>query len=86
MIKAGKVIRCESENHVPIVTVSKDPRTPDDPSKASGNRLQIPGVRAPGDRSHKFPEWLQPFKEGLSAEPSLLPLPLTQSRGGTTCS
>ena len=79
----------------------KELRIPDDPSKASGDRLKIPGEyhqeigrekfsktmsqakrsqarhraidcvsRAPGDRSHKLPEWLQLFEEGLANSPT----------------
>ena len=84
------------------MTVSNERRIPDDPSMASGDRLQMvpdhqetcrekffnpmsqvrktqarhrgdrlrfPGVQAPGHQSHKVPERLQPFKEGLSGEP-----------------
>ena len=43
-IEDGTVIRCKSQNHVPIVAVSEEPRFPDDPSKASGDRLQMPGA------------------------------------------
>ena len=43
--QAGAVTRCMSENQVPIVAVSEELRLPDDPSKASGDRLQIPGAR-----------------------------------------
>ena len=39
------------------------------PGQASGDRLHFPRVQAPGDRSHKVPEWLLPFEEGLSGEP-----------------
>ena len=60
----------KTENHVPTVAVSpKKTYIPDVPSKASGARLRILGVEAPGDRSHKVPERLPPFKEGLSGEP-----------------
>ena len=53
LIRGGKLIRCKSENHVPIVAVSKGLRIPDDPSKALGDRLQIPGVRSSGDQSRQ---------------------------------
>ena len=77
LIEDGKLIRCKSGKHVPIVAGSKEPRKPDDPSKgsrdrprkilqsvvksqenpgqATGYRLHLPGVYAPGDRSHKVP-------------------------------
>ena len=45
-VKDGTVIRCKSENHVPLVAVSQEPRIFDLATKASGDRLQIPGVRA----------------------------------------
>ena len=47
---------------------SEEHCTPDVPLQASGDRLQIPGVRAPGDRSQKIPQWLKPFEEGLFGE------------------
>ena len=65
---------------MPIVAVSTVRRVPDDPSRPSGDRLHFPVVQALGDRWHKGPEWLQPFKEGLSGESPRL----TQCRGGTT--
>ena len=34
-----------------------------------GDRVHFPRVQALGNRSHKVPKWLQPFKEGLSGEP-----------------
>ena len=37
--KHGQILRCKPENHVPILAVSKEPRVPDDPSKASGDRF-----------------------------------------------
>ena len=51
-IKYRQVTRCKSENPVPIVAVSKEPRTPDDPSKASGDRL-LPGASTSGDQPRK---------------------------------
>ena len=66
--KDGKVVRCKSENHVPTVAGSEEPRILDFPAEASGDRLHSPGVQAPEDRSHKVPEWLQPF-EGLPDAP-----------------
>ena len=65
LIRDGQVIRCKSEKHVPIGAVSKEPRIPDGPSKASGDRLQIPGARSSGDRSRKVlqsdvPGWENP--------------------------
>ena len=51
LVRDGKMVRCKSENHVPIVAVSKEPRKHDDPSKSSGDRLQISGARLSGDRS-----------------------------------
>ena len=77
LIKDEHVRRCKSENRVPIVAVSEESRKPDDPSMAVCDRLHFPGVQAPGNRSHKVPEWLQPFNKGLSGEP-------TQCRDGTT--
>ena len=50
-----KVTRRKSDNQVPIVAVSSEPRVPDDFSKASGERLYFPDVQALGDRSHKVP-------------------------------
>ena len=47
LIEDGKITKCKSENHVPIVTISKEPRIHDDPSEEN------PGVQALGDRSHK---------------------------------
>ena len=45
-----KVLKCMSENHVPIVAVSQEPRIPDDPSKVSGNevKIQVPGHQETG--------------------------------------
>ena len=70
------MIRCTSGIHVPILAVFAEPRKPDVPTKASGDRLQIhgaraspSGVQAQGDRSHEVPQWLQPSEEGLSGEP-----------------
>ena len=48
----------------------KRPRITDDPWKASGDRLQIPGARSSGDQSREVPEWLQSFEEGPFGEPS----------------
>ena len=62
-------IRCKSDNHVPIVAVSEEPRIPNVPSKPSGDRLRIPGARSPRDWSHEVPEWLQLFEEGVSGGP-----------------
>ena len=56
LMKDIKVIRCKSENHLPIMAVSKEPRVPDVPSKASGGRLHFPGVQAEGDQSHDVSE------------------------------
>ena len=53
LIEDGQVTRCKSENHVPIVAVSKEPRVPNDPSQASGDRLQIPNASESGDGSHQ---------------------------------
>ena len=77
LIKDEQVRRCKSENRVPTVAVSEEPRIPFDPSKAVCDRLHFSGVQAPGKWSHKVPEWLQPFNKGLSGEP-------TQCRDGTT--
>ena len=52
-IKDGKVIRCKSENHVPLVAVSEELRIPDVLSKAAGDRLHIAGASGPGDWSRK---------------------------------
>ena len=46
MTKDGKVRRRKSENRVPMVAGSKEPRIPDDPSQESGDRFQIPGARS----------------------------------------
>ena len=53
LINYGQIIRCKSENHLSVVALSEEPRTPDVPSKASGDRLRIPGARSPGDQSRK---------------------------------
>ena len=66
MSKDGKVIRCQSENHVPIMTVSQEFRISVS-AKASGDRLHFPDVQAPGQ---KVPERHQTFEEGLSGEPT----------------
>ena len=42
----------------------KDLEKPDDPSRASGDRLQIPGARSSRDQSREVAEWLQSFEEG----------------------
>ena len=84
--KDRNIVRCRSEKHVRIVAVSEEPRVPNDPLKASGDRLQsssfpmsqarrtqglhFRGVQAPGDRSYEVPVRLEPFKENLSAEPT----------------
>ena len=67
LTKSGKVIRCKSENHVPIVAVSKETRILDDPSKASADRLQTPGARLPGDRSRKAIQCPEPGKPGQAS-------------------
>ena len=40
----------------------------ENPGKASSDRLHFPGVQALGDWTHKVPELLQPFKEGVSGD------------------
>ena len=47
----------------------KGPRKPDDPSRASGDRLQIPGARSSRDQSREVPEWLQSFEEAPLVNP-----------------
>ena len=61
--------------------LQSDVPSQENPGQASGDRLHFPGVHAPGDWSHKVPEWLKLFEEGLSGEPPRL----TQCHGGTTC-
>ena len=56
LMKYGKVPRCNSENHVPSVGVSEEPRKPDVSAKALGDRLRIPSARALGDRSRQVPQ------------------------------
>ena len=62
------MIRCKSENHVPIVAVSEEPRVLHDPSPASCDRLLFPGVQVSGVWSHKVPARPQLVEEGLSGE------------------
>ena len=57
------MIRCKSRNHVKIVAISKETLIPDDPSKASSDRLRIPGARAPGDLSRTVPQSDVPSQE-----------------------
>ena len=53
LMKDENVTRCKSENHVPLLAVAEEPRIPDAPSKASGDRLRIPGGRSSGDQSRE---------------------------------
>ena len=53
----------KSENHVPIVEVSKGARVPDFPVKASGDRLQRPGARAARADGEKVPQSDVPRQE-----------------------
>ena len=64
-----------------IVAVTLEPRFPDVPAKASGDRLQIPWCPSTSRPSHRVPEWLQLVEEGLDGE-----RPDSQCRGGQTCS
>ena len=95
--KDGKLTRCKSENHVPILAVSQELRPPDVPRRRRatdcesqvpeyrrpvakscsircphprecGHRvtLHFPGVQAPGNWSHKVPEWLELFLKKAS--------------------
>ena len=59
----GNVIWCKSENHVPLVAVSKGLRTRDFPWKALGDRLQIPGVQAPESGRTRFQNGWNNLKE-----------------------
>ena len=54
LIENGSVINWKSENHVPIVVVSKDVRISDDPSSSLGDRLQIPGAKNQEAGREKF--------------------------------
>ena len=56
LIKDGTMIRCKSVNHLPIVAIAIEPRKPDDPLKASEDRLQTPGARSSEDGSYKVPQ------------------------------
>ena len=68
-IENGKVIRCKSENRAPTVAVSKELRILDDPSKASGDRLQTPGARSPGDQSREVHQSDAPSQENPGQAP-----------------
>ena len=63
LIRDGEVIRCKSENHVPSAPISNAPRLPDVFSQASGDRLEIPGASASGDRSRKVRQSDVPSQE-----------------------
>ena len=55
--------KIKSEKHVPIVAVSKELRIPDDDSKASWDRLQIPGAKSSRDWSRKVPQFDVPSQD-----------------------
>ena len=59
-------MRCKSENRVLIVAGSKELRITDVSAKASGDRLQIPSARAPGDGSREVPQSDGPSQENPS--------------------
>ena len=74
-----RVTRYLSENHVPIVAVSKEVRSPDVSAKASGDRLQIPGAQASGDWSEKTSLVNHPDSHNLVVEQAAV-----EPRGNTT--
>ena len=65
---------------------SDESRVPDDPSKASGERLQIPGARPSGGRSRKVLQSGVPSQEN-SGQPSgdRLRFPAVQAAGHWSC-
>ena len=67
------MIWCKSQNHAQIATVSKEPRTPDDPSKASGDRLQIPAHQDAG--REKF---FNPMSQARRTQARHRPIALSQ--------
>ena len=84
LVKNGKVKRCKSEKHLPSVAVSKERRMyiPDDPSKAWGDRLQIPGASTSGDQSRKVLQPDFPQQENPGLPPGVgLHLPGVQALG-----
>ena len=80
LIKDGKLHGASLRTMCQLLQFLKN-LIPDVPSKASGDRPQLPSAQAPGDQSHKAPEFHQPFKEDLSGE---LLTRLTHCRGAAT--